>query len=482
MCNEAAHLVDRVLPNVPVRQWVLSLPFELRRLAAFRADVLSAVGRAFVEAIFAEQRKAVGKAGAEAGAITFVQRFGGSLNLNVHFHVVVIDGVFTFGADGRARFHEARPPTPEQIERVARLTYDRALRWLRKHGHLDERDVAERSTEPAAQTAIDACAAVALRGGTFEHRGADRTDAGTERVPDEARFERRPGPFTAEHDGFNVQAAVRIAAEDDEGRERLLRYCARPAFALERLELLADGRVAYRLKVPTRRATHRLMTPVEFLARLAALVPPPRYPLVRYHGVLAPHSKRRASVVPRRPSTAATTRCTSTASAPAPPASSSAATAAPVEPREATSPPRPQQQALAFVPASSALPTWPPPCANAPPRPAPVTRTARIDVEVGVLGVNVITIRHAARLLDGLLIATSPRLDWARLLRRTYEVDVLACPACHGRLRPLAAITDPAAIRRVLDHLGSDRGDASEHQRPDARGPPRRAHPGELAP
>ncbi len=48
MANTAAHLVDRVLPAVPVRQWVLSLPFELRALAAFRADVLSALGRLLV--------------------------------------------------------------------------------------------------------------------------------------------------------------------------------------------------------------------------------------------------------------------------------------------------------------------------------------------------------------------------------------------------------------------------------------------------
>jgi hypothetical protein len=36
----------------------------------------------------------------------------------------------------------------------------------------------------------------------------------------------------------------------------------------------------------------RVLPAVPFLARLAALVPPPRYPLVRYHGVLAPHAKR----------------------------------------------------------------------------------------------------------------------------------------------------------------------------------------------
>lgn len=54
--------------------------------------------------------------------------------------------------------------------------------------------------------------------------------------------------MTAELDGFNVQAAVRIEPDDDEGREFLLRYCARPCFALERLSVLPDGCVAYRVK------------------------------------------------------------------------------------------------------------------------------------------------------------------------------------------------------------------------------------------
>ncbi len=56
MANTAAHLVDRVLPAVPVRQWVLSLPFELRAIAAYRADVLTALSRIFVESVFARYR------------------------------------------------------------------------------------------------------------------------------------------------------------------------------------------------------------------------------------------------------------------------------------------------------------------------------------------------------------------------------------------------------------------------------------------
>jgi Putative transposase len=62
-------------------------------------------------------------------------------------------------------------------------------------------------------------------------------------------------------------------------RERLIRYCARPPLALERLSVLEDGRICYRIK-DTDQA--RIMTPTQFLARLAALVPPPRHPLVRF--------------------------------------------------------------------------------------------------------------------------------------------------------------------------------------------------------
>jgi hypothetical protein len=45
MCNEAVQRVDRVLPNVPIRQWVLSLPWELRRPAAMKPGVLGAMDR-----------------------------------------------------------------------------------------------------------------------------------------------------------------------------------------------------------------------------------------------------------------------------------------------------------------------------------------------------------------------------------------------------------------------------------------------------
>jgi hypothetical protein len=119
MANTAAHLVDRVLPAVPVRQWVLSLPFELRRLAAFDAKVLAALARIFAEALadhYCTWGHGESLGSSQTGAITFVQRFGSSLNLNVHLHVVVLDGVFVRDEDGTAVFHAAPPPSRHELD------------------------------------------------------------------------------------------------------------------------------------------------------------------------------------------------------------------------------------------------------------------------------------------------------------------------------------------------------------------------------
>ena len=70
------------------------------------------------------------------------------------------------------------------------------------------------------------------------------------------------------------------------------------------------------------------------------------------------------------------------------------------------------------------------------------------------LAPNIISVKHWGRLLGGLLYAVQPRVDWATLLRRSFSVDVLECPKCHGRLRVVAVITEREAARRILAHLG----------------------------
>jgi hypothetical protein len=65
-----------------------------------------------------------------------------------------------------------------------------------------------------------------------------------------------------------------------------------------------------------------------------------------------------------------------------------------------------------------------------------------------------ISVRHLDRLLGGLRLATSPRIDWAKLIRRTFGLDALRCAHCAGRLRLLAAIPSKATARKILEHLG----------------------------
>ena len=103
-------------------------------------------------------------------------------------------------------------------------------------------------------------------------------------------------------DGFSLQAAVRVEAHDRKRLEQSCRYITRPALSDERVQLNAAGQVELELKTPWRDGTtHLVMSPLEFMQRLAALVPRPRLHLIRFHGVLAPNAKLRPLVVPQRP-------------------------------------------------------------------------------------------------------------------------------------------------------------------------------------
>ena len=195
---------------------------------------------------------------ARSGGVLFMHRFGATLNAHVHLHLCVLDGVVAQGrqglAFGGARVDEAC------VERVQARVRHRVL------GLFERRGLLSRET-------------VALMQGCWQ-RG-----------------------------GISVHAGVRVSAQDSAGRERLLRYCARPMFAGERL-VWAGGRtqVRYRLlwaalqghrpeQQQQQRSIELRLSASEFRDRVAALIPPPRKQRLRYFGVLAPYSPWRAQVV-----------------------------------------------------------------------------------------------------------------------------------------------------------------------------------------
>jgi hypothetical protein len=96
MTERAAHLIDHVLPRAPVRQWVPSFPFELRHRIAWDHKLCRAVLGVYMRALrgfYRKRAKALGYRDGRTGTVTVIQRFGGALNLNVHFHTLTVDGL-----------------------------------------------------------------------------------------------------------------------------------------------------------------------------------------------------------------------------------------------------------------------------------------------------------------------------------------------------------------------------------------------------
>ncbi len=101
--------------------------------------------------------------------------------------------------------------------------------------------------------------------------------------------------------GFSLHAGAAARADERRKLKRLCRYIARPAVSEKRLSLTANGNARYQLKTPYRDGTtHVIFEPLDFIARLAALVPKPKVNLTRFHGVFAPNSAHRARVTPAK--------------------------------------------------------------------------------------------------------------------------------------------------------------------------------------
>jgi hypothetical protein len=254
MVEIAAHLVDHVIPRVPVRQWVLSLPKRLRGFLHRDPPLAGKVLRIFLEEVERALRRRYPGAGAKArtGEVVFPHRFGASLNAHYHFHACVIDGLYEAGGED-VRFHkiaELRDAAIVQVQaRVRRRVLKAFVRW-----------------------GLEADARDEMLG--WQHGG-----------------------------GFSLDASVRIEADDREGLERLLRYCARPPLAAGHLQWV-DARheqLRYHLPKPLADGTAELVVPaLELLERLSAFIPPPRIHRHRYFGVLAPNAPRSPRWPPSR--------------------------------------------------------------------------------------------------------------------------------------------------------------------------------------
>ncbi len=135
MADSAAHLVDKVFPERPVRQWVLSVPYQLRFLFATEPQVITKVLAIVHRVITTWLIKRAGltvKSGAQAGAVTLIQHFGSALNAHLHFHMLYIDGVY----DGHGRFYPLKEPSTGDLDSITHQIARRVSRYLEKAGYL----------------------------------------------------------------------------------------------------------------------------------------------------------------------------------------------------------------------------------------------------------------------------------------------------------------------------------------------------------
>ena len=301
MAESAALRVDEVFPEQPVRQWVLSVPYPLRFLFARRPEVMGRVLGIVYRCIATHVIKKAGFSckTARTGAVTLIQRFGSALKLSVHFHMLFLDGVYVEGPDGSLRFRWVKAPTSAELARLTQTLALRIGRYLERQGLL-ERD-AENSY--LAGDELEAGPMEQLLGSSITYRIAVGPRQGR-KVFTLQTLPACEKPFddgVGKGAGFSLHAGVAARADQRQKLERRCRYISRPAIAEKRLSLTPNGNVRYQLKTPYRDGTtHVIFEALDFIARLAALVPKPRVNLTRFHGVFAPNRKHRSRVTPAR--------------------------------------------------------------------------------------------------------------------------------------------------------------------------------------
>jgi hypothetical protein len=391
MADTAVHLEQSVLPRVPIRHWICSLPWGLRALLGYDRKLCAEVVSAFMTEVDRSLRwrakRELGLASvaeAHTGSVVAVQRTDSALRLNVHSHALVLDGVYVHeGDDPRAplEFRELDTPTHADIAEVAARTAARIEKILKAHGRSLGPELGDDTPPELAldEPGLAACYAAAAQGISVSGERAGkpplRLIASPEPPPRPRAADATDQPI-AEVRGINIHAAQVVDGRDRRRVERLCKYITRPPVAQDRLERRADGKLELSFKKAWRDGTRALVfEPADLIPRLVAAVPPPRWHLLRYFGVLSSHSSRRRLVVPTPP-------VDSTASKPPP---------------------------------------------------------ARGD-QLELLGER-----------DD---APAPRKRWAWLLAHVFAADVETCPRCSGPMRWAEVATTRGQIARLLAEHG----------------------------
>jgi hypothetical protein len=267
------------LPPVAIRHWICSLPWGLRALLGYDRRLCAEVVSAFVGELGRSLRRrakaALGLgivADAHTGVVAAVQRTDSALRLNVHFHVLALDGVYVRDkSSGRIDFHALPTPTRAEVADVAARTAERIEQILRAHGR--SLDPEMQDDEPPElcldEPGLAAGYAAAARGVSVS---GERAGQAVLRLvvlpqPTAAATGNDGAEPVAEVRGINLHARQRVDGRDRRQLERLCRYITRPPVAQERLEERPDGRLELALESVWKDGTRAiLLGPQDFVS------------------------------------------------------------------------------------------------------------------------------------------------------------------------------------------------------------------------
>ena len=168
MAQTAAHLVDHVIPPVPVRQWVISLPKRLRGVLGDRPKAVAAVTRIFlaeIEKLLCSNHATLPSPRPRVGAVSFLHRFGSGLNRHAHLHAAVTDGVFLpepHGPEGPPAFLPARPLTQGDLAALTEGVRYRVIAFFKRQGVLNAHAAADMLAWENSGFSIDASVRITL--------------------------------------------------------------------------------------------------------------------------------------------------------------------------------------------------------------------------------------------------------------------------------------------------------------------------------
>lgn len=273
MAETAAHLADHVLPHKNIRQWVLTFPVPIRLCLAVRPKVMARaleIAHLLIGQYY-RNKAGLGATNAESGAVTLIQRFGGSLNLNIHFHQLFVDGCFELGDNGEpVDFWVATPPTIKEIEEVLTKIIQKITKYLERQKIIikDDNDGGFQIPIPAEDT-LSKLQATSVTYSFATGKSKGKKAIVLKSVTDTDHTATRG--LIAKNSGFSLHAGVATKAHEREKLEKICRYIARPAVSEERLSTDDYGNVIYRFKKPWDDGTTALkLTPMELMERLVA--------------------------------------------------------------------------------------------------------------------------------------------------------------------------------------------------------------------